>query len=82
MPFCGADLLCVCMDFAEWLCSCSAHWRDEGALCVRSPFCSLWKNSNYTAPEGSAKIALYQESRGALGRKYLLAAKHPLGEVS
>lgn len=22
-------------------------------------FCRLWKNSNYTAPEGSATIALY-----------------------
>ena len=32
MPFCGADLLCVCMDFAEWLCSCSAHWKEMNGL--------------------------------------------------
>ena len=59
--------------------------RDERQLYASSSlfvFCRLWKNSNYTALDGSATIALYWEARGALGKKYLLAAKHPLGEVS
>ena len=32
MPFCGADLLCVCMDFAEWICSYSAYWKEMNGL--------------------------------------------------
>ena len=32
MPFCGADLLCVCMDFAEWLFSSSAYWKEMNGL--------------------------------------------------
>ena len=35
--------------------------RRKVALCQFVSFCMrrLWKNSNYTAPEGSATIALY-----------------------
>ena len=32
MPFCGADLLCVCMDFAEWVCSYSAYRKEMNGL--------------------------------------------------
>ena len=78
-------MLCVYMDFAEWVCSCSAYWKEMNGL-FRSVHLFLYAQTmeklQLYSHQKLCYNSLVSELRGALGRKYLLSAMLLQGEVS
>ena len=85
MPFCGADLLCVCMDFCrEDLQLLGILERDEWTFMSVRLFLHLrtMEKLQLYSHQKLCYNSLVSELRGALSRKYLLAATLLQGEVS
>ena len=78
-------MLYVCMDFCWMVLQLlSILERDEWTFMPFRLFLSLqtMEKLQLYSHQKLCYNSLVSELRGALGRKYLLAAKHPLGEVS
>ena len=73
------------MDFAEWLCSCSAYWKETKGnfMPVRLfLYAQTMEKLQLYSHQKLCYNSLVLELCGALSRKYLLAATLLQGEVS
>ena len=73
------------MDFAEWLFSSSAYWKEMNGLFMPVHLFLYLRTMEKLQLYSHQKLcynSLVSELRGALGGKYLLAAMLPQGEVS
>ncbi len=73
------------MDFAEWICSYSAYWKEMNGLFMPVHlflYLQTMEKLQLYSHHGLCYNSLVSELRGALGGKYLLAAMLLQGEVS
>ena len=71
--------------FAEWICSYSAYWKEMNGLFMPVRlflYAQTMEKLQLYSHQKLCYNSLVSELRGALGRKYLLAAMLPQGGVS